>query len=67
MGEVDYGCLAEFRHMGGASRPPEVLLTGSNRGEEQRGEGVVVVRRGPPWSLPGSPAMLVAVVAGGSA
>ena len=42
MGEVDSGCLAGFRHVGGASRPPEVPLTGSVRGEEQRGEGVVV-------------------------
>ena len=42
MGEVDSGCLAGFGHVGGASRPPKVPLTGSVRGEEQRGEGVVV-------------------------
>ena len=42
MGEVDSGCLAGFRHVGGASRPPKVPLTGSVRGKEQRGEGVVV-------------------------
>ena len=67
MGEVDSGCLAGFRHVGGASRPPEVPLTGCVRGEERGGEGVVVARRGPSWSLPGSLAKLVAAVAGGSA
>ena len=34
--------MAGFRQVGGASRPPKVPLTGSVRGEEQRGEGVVV-------------------------
>ena len=42
MGEVDSGCLAGFQHVGGASRPPEVPLTDSVRGEEKREEGVVV-------------------------
>ena len=51
--------------MGGASRPPEVPLTGCVRGEERGGEGVVVASRGPPWSLRGSPAKLVAAVADG--
>ena len=51
--------------MGGASRPPEVPLTDCVRGEERGGEGVVVASRGPPWSLRGSPAKLVAAVAGG--
>ena len=53
--------------MGGASRPPEVPLTGCVRGEERGGEGVVVASRGLPWSLRGSPAKLVAAVAGDSA
>ena len=66
MGEVDSGCLAGFRHVGGASRPPKVPLTGSfaARSREERGwwsmvsgraQGTAVV---PPW-LTGDAQMVV--------